>query len=67
MYALEKAEMLLGGHQYIIPMVEKGFDYRNARVPEEFGNIHPLVYSRDEDFNKVVEDLMLLDKSHESY
>ena len=67
MYALEKAEMLLGGHQYIIPMVEKGFDYRNALVPEEFRNIHPLIYSRDEDFNKVVEDLMLLDKSHESY
>ena len=67
MYALEKAKMLWGGHKYIIPMVEKGFDYRNAQVPEEFRNIHPLIYSRDEDFNKVVEDLLLLDNSHESY
>lgn len=67
MYALEKAKMFGEGHKYIIPMVEKGFDYRNARVPKEFGNIHPLIYSRDEDFNKVVEDLLLLDNSHESY
>lgn len=43
----------------VIPMVEKGFDYRNARIPDEFKNTPSIIfYSKDDDFDKLAKDLV---------